>query len=128
MKKILALMLMLCMTALCFVSCASISKFEDKLEDADYEVEVIDDEDDIEAMFETLDLDYDDYKVKEILTAANEDFESVSIIKCGMFKAGKLAKDIEEFFEESELDEMKVEKKGSCVLIGSKKAIKAATK
>ena len=128
MKRILALILMLTMAVFCFASCASISKFEDKLDDADYEVEVMDDEDDIEAMFESLDLDYDDYKVKEILVAYSEDGESVSIIKCGMFKAGKLVKELEEIYEELEVDDMKIEKKGSCVIVGTKKAIKAATK
>ena len=126
MKRILALILMLTLAVFCFASCASISKFEDKLDDADYEVEVMDDEDDIEAMFESLDLDYDDYKVKEILTAYNEDYESITIIKCGMFKAGKLVKELEDALED--MKDIKIEKKGSCVLIGSKKAIKDATK
>lgn len=128
MKRILALILMLCLSVLCFASCASISKFEDKLDDADYDVDTTDDEDDIEELFEALDLDYDDYKVKEVLMAYNEEYESVTIIKCGMFKAGKLVKDLEDAYEELEIDDMKIEKKGSCVLVGSKKAIKAATK
>ena len=129
MKRILALMLMLALTVLCFVSCGNVSKYEDKLEDEDYEVEVIDDEDEIEEMFEMLDLDYSDYKVKEILSAYNEDGESVTIIKCGAFKAGKLVKEIEDAMEDLEDligDSMKVEKKGSLVFMGTKKGIKAA--
>ena len=142
MKKIISLLLILTMAVFCFASCGSskkddeksssykMSDFEKNLEKEDYEVEVTDDEDEIEEMFEMLNLDYSDYKVKEILVAYNEDGESVTIIKCGSEKnADKLSDDMKDSLEDLEDllgDTMQIKVEGSFVLIGTKTAINAA--
>ena len=86
MKKILALALVLVMM-LSFVSCTKKADyFEENLEDADYEVEVME-EDDIEDLFD----DYDDYAdylpfkeddVKYVVMGINEDDEEFIAIFC----------------------------------------------
>ncbi len=126
MKKIIALMLLLCMSVFVLASCANISKFEDKLEDEDYEVDSVK-EKEVKAFLKTLKLDIDDYKVKDTIEAESEDGDTVIIIKCGMFKSGKLVKDLEKAFKKNDIG-YKVDKKGAYVFFGDKSAIKDAMK
>ena len=124
MKRILALILMLCMSVLCFASCASISKFEDKLDDADYEVDTTDDEDDIEDLIEVFDLDYDDYKVKVILYGVFMS-RDVFVIKCSSSSnAKKLKSDMNEASAElgQLMGGMEIKAEGSFVILGSDSA------
>ena len=126
MKRILALILMLTMAVFCFASCASIEKYEDKLDDADYEVEEVKVKE-LKSALKDLKLDIDDYKVKEIIEAMGDEGEYVMVIKCGIFKSGKLVEDLQKAFKKNDIDR-KVEKKGAYVFVGTKKGIKAATK
>ena len=70
-RSLLAVML-IAMMALSFTSCAKPEKVEDKLKDMDYEVELIDDEDDIEDMGDLVPIDPDDEPIDSFI--ANADF------------------------------------------------------
>ena len=132
MKKILALILTLSLTLLCFASCGSkdkdedeykISDFEENLEDAGYTVESIDDSEEISEMFEDLGLENDDYKVKAILSGVNmSSLNVVIVIKCSSSSnAKKLKSDMNE--ASAELGEimgsMEIKVEGSFVILGS---------
>ena len=135
MKKILALILTLSLTLLCFASCGSkdkdedeykISDFEENLEDAGYTVESIEDSEGISEMFEALGLENDDYKVKAILSGVNmSSYNIVLVIKCSSSSnAKKLKSDMIE--ANPELGEiwasLKIKVEGSFVILGSDSA------
>ena len=112
-RSLLAVML-IAMMAIAFTSCAKPEKVEDKLKDMDYEVELIDDEDDLEDMFGELD------GLKAALIAVAEDGKSQAYIYWFETKAD--AKDAvnelrsEGFSEFS--DSWRVTRKAKIVIIG----------
>lgn len=134
MKKIISLILIAAFVltlALTLVSCDTIDSYKDRLEEADYEVEVSDDEDEIEAWAESADVDADD--IKSILVAANEDFESVTIIECKSSSAANdlydsLEDDIKDIEEAYELigKTFVAEVKGSFFIFGDEAAVEDA--
>ena len=127
MKKIIALILVLTMALFCFASCTSISKYEDKLEDEDYEVETVKTKE-IKSQLKEMKLDIDDYKIKEIIEAYSEDGDYVMVVQCGSAgKAKTLVKDLEKAFKKNDIDN-KVDSKGKFVFVGDKSAIKDAMK
>ena len=69
MKKIIALLLLICTFALCLVSCASMDKYEDNL-DKNYDVEKIK-KSEIDDLAEMLDLDMDDYDIDSAIKASS---------------------------------------------------------
>ena len=125
MKKIIALLLLICTFALCLVSCASLDKYEDNL-GKDYEIGKIK-KAGINELADELDLDADDYDIESALMAEHKDKDyELYIFECkSSSKAKKFAKDIEDAFDEypSDLD---VVQKGKFVLAGSKDAIEDA--
>lgn len=139
MKKILALILTISLTLLCFASCGSkdkdedeykISDFEENLEDAGYTVESIEDSEEISEMFEDLGLENDDYKVKAILSGVNmSSLNVVVVIKCSSSSnAKKLKSDMNEASAElgEIMGDMEIKAEGSFVILGSDSAIDAA--
>ena len=139
MKKILALILTISLTLLCFASCGSkdkdedeykISDFEENLEDAGYTVESIEDSEEISEMFEDLGLENDDYKVKAILSGVNmSSLNVVVVIKCSSSSnAKKLKSDVNEASAElgEIMGDMEIKAEGSFVILGSDSAIDAA--
>ena len=111
MKKLLALILVLAMM-LSFVSCAKKADFfEENLEDADYSVNVIDDEDDLE--------DYtEDYEVKYVVIGTKLLKGEYVMVVC--FNKLSDAKDAVEDFEENyEDDDMVIERKGKIVVVAT---------
>ena len=140
MKKILALALVLVMM-LSFVSCTKKADyFEENLEDADYEVEVME-EDDIEDLFD----DYDDYAdylpfkeddVKYVVMGINEDDEEFIDIFC--FNKKDVAEEAIEELEDAiddygdyiewalddygidlDIDDIVIEQKGKIVIVAT---------
>ena len=139
MKKILALILTISLTLLCFASCGSkdkdedeykISDFEENLEDAGYTVESIEDSEEISEMFEDLGLENDDYKVKAILSGVNmSSLNVVVVIKCSSSSnAKKLKSDMNEASAElgEIMGDMEIKAEGSFVILGSDSASDAA--
>ena len=128
MKKIIALLLLICTFALCLVSCASMDKYEDNL-DKNYDVEKIK-KSEIDDLAEMLDLDMDDYDIEEALMAeSKKGDDGVYIFECkSSSKAKKLAKDVEDALDEvkSYISDMEVTKKGKFVLIGTEDGIEDA--
>ena len=126
MKKIISLMLVLCMSALCFISCGSIESYEKKLDRAGYDVEVLDNED-VEEFASMLGLKSEDYKIKSALSAESEDEkENVVIFECdSKDTATKFAEDISKVLKYIPGD-TKAESDGAFVLIGTEEAIKDA--
>ena len=109
-RSLLAVML-IAMMALSFTSCAKPEKVEDKLKDMDYEVELIDDEDDIEDMFGEFD------GVKSVIIAIAEDGKSSAYILWFETKAD--AKDaVEEFRSEGSPVSWDITRKAKIVIIG----------
>ena len=111
MKKLLALILVLAMM-LSFVSCTKKADFfEENLEDADYSVNVIDDEDDLE--------DYtEDYEVKYVVIGTKLLKGEYVMVVC--FNKLSDAKDAVEDFEENyEDDDMVIERKGKIVVVAT---------
>jgi hypothetical protein len=98
------------------------SDFKKNLEKAGYEVETID-EDEIEEMFEMINLDYADYKLEKMVVAVNSQrLLSITIIECSSSsKAEKLAEDLE-----GKATNTFCETEGAFVLLGSKEAIEDA--
>ena len=128
MKRIIALILMLTLAVFCLASCTNISKYEDKLEDEDYETDTIK-EKEVKAMLKQFKLDIDDYKIKEAIEAMNEDGDEVTIFQCGSAgKAKSLAEDLEKAFKKNDIDGIKIDTKGKFVFVGDKSAIKDAQK
>lgn len=130
MKKILALMLVLVMM-LSFVSCTKKAEFfEENLEEADYEVEVTDDEDVLEELAEEMEIDGG---VKYMVTGVLLDLDITNIldsegeyISIICFEKKSDAKDKEEEAKEDDED-MVVERKGKILIIASsEEAIDAA--
>lgn len=130
MKKILALMLVLVMM-LSFVSCTKKAEFfEENLEDADYEVEVTDDEDALEELAEEMEIDGG---IKYMVTGVMVDLDITNIldsegeyISIICFEKSSDAKDMEEDAKEDDED-MIVERKGKILIVASSEdAIDAA--
>ena len=67
-RSLLAVMLV-AMMAIAFTSCAKPDKVKDKLKDMDYEVELVDDEDELEEFAEMMDVD----GITAVLTAWSEE-------------------------------------------------------
>ncbi len=118
-RSLLAVML-ISMMAVSLASCAAKpDKIKDQLKDLDYEVELIDDEDDIEEYTEELDID----GVTAILEAYGEDEDGgyVSII---WFEKKADAEDaletIEDFMDEmgEYMPDYEVEQKGTIIIMG----------
>ena len=137
MKKITSLLLVLVLGILAFTSCAishkdddddeyKMSDFKKNLEKAGYETDDIDDKEDIERMFEMIDLNYDDYKVKAMLNAFNAG-ESVTIVQCSSASnAKKFANDIKVFYDDEQITMIEIKVEGAFALVGSAPAINAA--
>jgi hypothetical protein len=128
MKKVtslLALVLCVLMLTLSFASCANMDKYEKNL-GSDYEIEEVE-EDEIEELFEGLDLDAKDYGVKKAISAINEKtFKTVVIFQCGSSaKAKDLAKELEDATEVLGAL-VEVEVKGNFVFLGNEDAIEDA--
>lgn len=127
MKKIFALILVLCLCAgLC--ACVSMDKFEDNL-GSSYKRTTLSD-DDLEDYAELLDIDVDDYDVKSAIQATHSKKKTtVVIIECGsQSKAKKLANDAEDIVDYLERAygssySFGIETKGRFVLFGEKTAI-----
>ena len=127
MKKLLAILLVLCM-CIGLAACAKMEDFEDNL-GRDYEIENLSD-DDMEYFAEYMDVDVDDFDVQDAIEATNEDTGvGVVIIECGSKKlaeeladeAGAIVKLLELSY--SSKYSFDVETKGAFVLIGEEDAI-----
>lgn len=147
MKKIITLILAMTMVILSFASCSfshssssdlNMSDFAENLEDANFVTEYVD-EDEIQELFDDLDLDPDDYSVEDMLSAfSHKVSDTISIVKCGSESEAKdFKKDIkkayEKLFEDLEeeneflLDiDIEFEIYGTYVLIGTSNAIEIA--
>lgn len=131
MKKILAMLLLLCL-CLSLTACGvSMDKFEDNLSD-DYDIESIDD-DDLEEYAELLDLDMDDYEIEDAIEATHEKTgKGVMIIECGSKKAAEelgddaegMVKLLKAYYGSGYSFDLVVE--GKFVLIGEEDAIEDA--
>jgi len=123
MKKIIALLLLICTFALCLVSCASLDKYEDNL-GKDYDVENLK-KDEIEDLADAFDLDIDDYDIEDALMAESEKGDDgLYIFECkSSSKAKKLEKDMKDAMDELNEDEWDVVRKGKFVLIGTEDGI-----
>lgn len=133
MKKLLAL-LTLVSIVFCFAACGGIAKdpekLEDKLEDKDYSVEVIDDEDDLEYLA-LMGIETDG--VETVLSVSSEDGDNGAFfVYCEDASAAKdVAESFEdlmdsEFMEELDADDYKVERDGKIAIFGHKDIIKDA--
>ena len=130
MKKVLAIILVLCMCiSLC--ACVSMDKFEKNLED-DYKISKMRDSD-LETYEKLLDLDADDYDLETVKTATHKKSGiGVYIFECGSAaKAKQLAEDAEDMVDILESTyaskysfDMVV--KGRFVLVGEEDAIEDA--
>jgi uncharacterized protein YpmS len=127
MKKFLALMLVVVMM-FALVSCgAKPSKFEKRLEKEDYDVEIIDDEDDLEemadALIERYDLDVDG-GLKWFIEAVGESYTDTVSIYCFEKKADatSVAKDLKKLVGGM----VEVEQDGNLLFVGSEDAIEVA--
>lgn len=145
MKKILALALVLVMM-LSFVACTKKADFfEENLEDADYEVEVMDEGDIEDAFDEAEDEGYDDYMdylpfdaedVKYLVVGFNEDDEEFVAVFC--FNKKDVAEESVEELEDAlddygmyieyalddygidfDIDDIVIEQKGKIVVVAS---------
>ena len=128
MKKIIALLLLICTFALCLVSCASMDKYEDNLS-KDYDIEIPDDDDMLNMAFKDIThLDAEDYEIENLLYADhNEENYVVYILECKTSsKAKELAKDLEKLIEEYDSNYTDVVRKGKFVFWGYEKAINDA--
>lgn len=134
MKKLLAL-LTLVSIVFCFAACGGgiakdPEKLADKLEDKDYSIEVIDDEDDL-AYLALMGIETDG--VETVLSASSEDGDNGAFfVYCEDASAAKdVAESFEdlmdsEFMEELNADDYKVERDGKIVVFGHKDIIKDA--
>ena len=122
MKKIIALMLIVCTFALCLVSCASMDKYEDNL-GKDYDVENLKKDE-----IEVFDLDIDDYDIEDALMGESEKGnDAIYILECkSSSKAKKLEKDAKDAIKELGEDELEIVRKGKFVLIGTEDGIEDA--
>ena len=121
-RTISAILAVLCVLALTltFTSCATMNKYERNLEKADYSIESLSDSD-IEDLFDEIDLDADDYGVKKVIYAMNDEWDIVMIIKCrSIIDAYKLKIELEDV-NGSVADMIQV--KGSYCFVGSDDAI-----
>jgi len=129
MKKIIALLLLICTFALCLVSCASLDKYEDNL-GKDYEVNSLNDEE-IEELIEELnegdiELDPDDYDIEDGFFGDDDD-NQIYVFECkSSSKAKKLSKDLKDAFEELDEDDIEITRKGKFVLVGTEDGIEDA--
>ena len=129
MKKIIALLLLICTFALCLVSCASLDKYEDNL-GKDYEVNSLSDEE-IEELIEELnegdiELDPDDYDIEDGFFGYDDD-NLIYVFECkSSSKAKKLSKDLKDAFEELDEDDIEITRKGKFVLVGNEDGIEDA--
>ena len=96
-RSLLAVMLV-AMMAIAFTSCAKPEKVEDKLKDMDYEVDLLDDEDDIDEYLEEMELDLDG--VTAIVEAWDEEDDAVCSVTIFWFKKKADAEDAVETIEE----------------------------
>ena len=126
MKKIIALLLLICTFALCLVSCASMDKYEDNL-GKDYDVENLK-KDEIEDLADAFDLDIDDYDIEDALMAESEKGDDgLYIFECkSSSKAKKLEEDMKDAMDELNEDEWDIVRKGKFVLIGTEDGIEDA--
>ena len=126
MKKIIALLLLICTFALCLVSCASMDKYEDNL-GTKYEVEKLK-KSEIKELAEDFDLDDDDYDIENALIAEHKNNGyTVCIFECkSSSKAKELEKDLEDVMDDindySSTPYYAV-RKGKFVFAGNQKAI-----
>ena len=125
-RSLLAVML-IAMMALSFTSCAKPEKVEDKLKDMDYEVELIDDEDDLEEFADEMDCG----DLTAVLAAWCEEDDCECNVEIYWFKEKKDAQDFVEEMEKlikewkkemqewgEEYDLPEVATKGKIVVVG----------
>ena len=96
MKKIIALLLLTLTLTISLASCSSMKSYEKNLGD-DYKVDVYD-EDEIEELVETFDIDADDYGISSIMEAEDKDNGYYAyIIQCkSSKKAEELVDDLDD--------------------------------
>ena len=120
MKKIISFLLIICTLALCFTSCASLKSYEKNLGKG-YKTSELD-EDEIEDLADTFDIDMDDYGVKAVIEAKDKkDGYSAYIIQCKSSKAAKeLVDDLDDTLElmESLSIEVDAVADGKYVIVG----------
>lgn len=90
MKKFISLILLTLTLAITLTSCSSMKSYEKNLGD-DYKVDIYD-EDEIEELAETFDIDTDDYGISAVMEAEDRDKGYYAyIIQC---KSNKMAKEL----------------------------------
>ena len=96
MKKIIALLLLTLTLTISLASCSSMKSYEKNLGD-DYKVDIYD-EDEIEELAETFDIDADDYGISSIMEAEDKDNGYYAyIIQCKSSKeAEQLVDDLDD--------------------------------
>ena len=121
MKKFISLILLICTLSMCLASCASLKSFDRHL-GRDYRTHTFDD-DEIEDLAESFDIDVDDFGVKVVVQAKDRDKGYYAyIIKCkSRRKAKELAsqlEDVADLLEKNYYYDVDVVAKGKYVLIG----------
>ena len=128
MKKLLCCLLIVISVLFTFTSCKSMKKFEKRLGD-DYEVKMLE-EDELEDLCESFDIDMKEFKVKKAMMAEDEEGFYGYVIKCGSKgKAKKLVEELEDIVKLlSVYYPVEVEASGKYVVIGSESVVEAALK
>ena len=113
-RSLLAVMLV-AMMAIAFTSCAKPDKVKDKLKDMDYEVELVDDEDELEEFAEMMDVD----GITAIIEAWSEEDEDAGYVTIIWFEKKADAEDALDAIEDlAKLSDMDVASKGKIVVVG----------
>ena len=126
MKKILSISLVFVLLLACFTACGSIESYQDKLEEAGYKVEVVE-EDDIADYADDMGLDADKSAVVSMLYAVKAEGlipSMVVIIECASADAADQIADTAD--GGLGLLGMKVEVEGKFVIAGTTSAVEVA--
>ena len=120
MRKILSLIIFICISLLCFTSCDRLEEYEDNLRTAGYDIDLLDDED-IDSILSFLN-NGDDYKIKSGFAAEYWDYnEYVLVLECSSKSdASNLADEI------SKEIGITVQSHGNLVFVGDENAINNA--
>ena len=128
MKKILSLTLVIVMLLTCLTSCfQSIDNYAKKLEEAGYEVEIVEEED-IEDYAEDMGLDADKASVESMLYAMKSGLipKVILVIECVSTEAAEEMAGAAEVVDKLSILGLSMEIDGKFVLVGSTSAVEEA--